>query len=753
MHESNELVSNSGSTNNSPVPTRSSGATNNLPSMSSVIKTRREHNIKDTNLLQEAIKIYQEKDSLSKAIKYLISKEFMANTPQEVASFLRIYKNNFDPAAIGDYLGEGGRTPEEEKYWDHVRYQYTRAVSFVDMDIEPSLRLYLTGCGFRMPGEAQKIDRFMSAFVKIFWQDNHGTEYSPFKHSDTVHLLGYAIIMLNTDLHRANMDKKKNAKKMTKEQFIKNLRGADQGDDIPSSYLSKIYDNIAATPIEMAVDIPKDTNSLPVTNGNDSNTETNPELMGLFVQDMLRNLRSSEDLLRSLSSRMHRFYIMGIDISISLELVCFMFESVWNNFYAISDTLLTTLNNDENVIFSALDLLSNTLSSCIFLDLKVEKIAFATLLAKFRKMCEACESASTTNSKIALTGASFATGAFRNNEKWFSSVENSTAETAIMAIADIFRMIVHLKDVIRVFSRREVTKTVFARIEKKANIADANRFFLTEGDLKKRNRNGKLTSYRFFLFSDILIYCHYGFSEYKVHEQMELDTMEIRSIVEHDPANIQFAIIHPTKSFTVMADSVQEKMSWVRTLNEAIDACVQRKSCQKLDILDRMQHQENKVNERSAIIENYGRSQNSMKYIASTPVKDKSNKQLDADKTNEDGTAKQVSFDDSSNLEQQKVSEGSSPSSDAVSDDPEYESLLPCATSRNREYSLTSDTVTSNSVMADKHTNDPMLANDIKVDKDVYHDRNSEYEEEDRNDNNMMDDDLSSEVCMHCIDI
>jgi Sec7-like guanine-nucleotide exchange factor len=38
------------------------------------------------------------------------------------------------------------------------------------MDVEPALRLYLTGCGFRLPGEAQKINRYVEAFVQAFWQ-------------------------------------------------------------------------------------------------------------------------------------------------------------------------------------------------------------------------------------------------------------------------------------------------------------------------------------------------------------------------------------------------------------------------------------------------------------------------------------------------------------------------------------------------------------------------------------------------------
>lgn len=199
--------------------------------MAGSVRSRRQAHQESEHLIAEATKIYREK-SLKRAIEYLLSNDFMPNTPQEIANFLRVYKNNFDASAIGDYLGEGGTNPVEEDYWSQIRFRYTRAVSFVEMDIEPALRLYLTGCGFRLPGEAQKINRFVEVFVKAFWQDNSGTQFCPFSHPDTIHLLSYAIIMLNTDLHRANLDNstkftgtKKNKRKMTKEEFVNNLRG------------------------------------------------------------------------------------------------------------------------------------------------------------------------------------------------------------------------------------------------------------------------------------------------------------------------------------------------------------------------------------------------------------------------------------------------------------------------------------------------------------------------------------------------
>ena len=49
--------------------------------------------------------------------------------------------------------------------------------------------------------------------------------------------MAYATIMLNTDLHRANMEKKKGSKKMTKDEFLNNLKGSDQGTVSSTEYV------------------------------------------------------------------------------------------------------------------------------------------------------------------------------------------------------------------------------------------------------------------------------------------------------------------------------------------------------------------------------------------------------------------------------------------------------------------------------------------------------------------------------------
>lgn len=588
------------------------------------IRFSRTVNIQSSDLLSQAVQIYKEKDSMAKAVKFLVSKNFMSNTPQEYASFVRLYKNHFDPAAIGDFLGEGGRTKEEEHFWDQTRFRFTRAISFVEMELVTALRLYFTGCGFRLPGEAQKIDRFVTAFVHVYWQDNMSTSFCPYRQQDTVHLLSYAVIMLNTDLHKASVvgDTSRRGstkvKQMTKEQFIHNLRGVDVDIltgtkyDVDPVELGKIYDNILARPIEMVVpsaatkasgDLDNGGGIAAVDNTSGDTLPVNPEARKRFSIDLLRGLRSAGELLRDLSNMKQRFFVIGVDTSISMELVQFMFEAAWHDFHDVSEALLTKICTEENVLFSALEILANALSVCIFLDMKVERLSFATQLMNFKTAVEKIESGWNTGPPMIRNDSSRALGSSigDNENSWFSTINNVTPDTVMIAIKELHRVIVTLKDTIQICARHEATKTVMSKIEKQANIYDPNRFIIKDGDLSKRSRHGKMLNYHFFLFSDLLIYAHSRFSEYKVHVQLPLEDMNVALVdPADDPSDRSFFIEHPIKSFAVEAGSTAEKRAWMRELSAAIEACIKRRS-RSLSLFDRFQEQGNQVTERQKL--------------------------------------------------------------------------------------------------------------------------------------------------------
>ncbi|PSN71395.1 hypothetical protein BS50DRAFT_546726 [Corynespora cassiicola Philippines] len=168
-----------------------------------------------------------------RGLKALIKDGFIASdAPEDIARFFH-ENDNLDKAALGEFLGEGD--PENiaimHAFVDQLDFGKTR---FVD-----ALRRFLQ-C-FRLPGEAQKIDRFMLKFAERYITGNPNA----FANADTAYVLSYSVIMLNVDQH----SKKMKGPRMTPEDFIKNNRGINDNADLPEEYLRGIYDEIAQNEI------------------------------------------------------------------------------------------------------------------------------------------------------------------------------------------------------------------------------------------------------------------------------------------------------------------------------------------------------------------------------------------------------------------------------------------------------------------------------------------------------------------------
>lgn len=90
---------------------------------------------------------------------------------------------------------------------------------------------------FRLPGEAQKIDRVMKVFSMQYFsaQPPNGI----FVDSDAVYVLAFSTVILNTDAHNKNVKYK-----MTKAQFIKNNEGINGGQDLPIKFQTDLYNCI-----------------------------------------------------------------------------------------------------------------------------------------------------------------------------------------------------------------------------------------------------------------------------------------------------------------------------------------------------------------------------------------------------------------------------------------------------------------------------------------------------------------------------
>jgi brefeldin A-inhibited guanine nucleotide-exchange protein len=168
-----------------------------------------------------------------RGLKTLIKEGFIASdAPEDIARFFHETKQ-LDKKPLGEFLGEGDaeNIAIMHAFVDQMDFNKTR---FTD-----ALRRFLQS--FRLPGEAQKIDRFMLKYAERYITGNPNA----FANADTAYVLSYSVIMLNVDQH----SKKMKGPRMTPEDFIKNNRGINDNADLPEDYLRGIYDEIAHSEI------------------------------------------------------------------------------------------------------------------------------------------------------------------------------------------------------------------------------------------------------------------------------------------------------------------------------------------------------------------------------------------------------------------------------------------------------------------------------------------------------------------------
>ncbi|XP_037107601.1 cytohesin 4b isoform X1 [Syngnathus acus] len=191
-----------------------------------------------------------------KGINYLVENKLLEKSAACIADFL--YKEEgLNKTAIGEFLGE-----RDELHLQTLK-AFVELHEFSDLNLVQALRQFLWS--FRLPGEAQKIDRMMEAFAARYCQCNANV----FQSTDTCYILSFAIIMLNTSLHNPNVKDK-----TTLERFVCMNKGINNGRDLPVELLSKLYESIRKEPFK----IPED-------DGNDlTHTFFNPDREGWLLK-------------------------------------------------------------------------------------------------------------------------------------------------------------------------------------------------------------------------------------------------------------------------------------------------------------------------------------------------------------------------------------------------------------------------------------------------------------------------------------
>ncbi|KAL0425868.1 UNVERIFIED_CONTAM: Brefeldin A-inhibited guanine nucleotide-exchange protein 2 [Sesamum radiatum] len=148
----------------------------------SMLEQRRAYKLE----LQEGISLFNRKPK--KGIEFLINANKVGSSAEEIAAFLK-NASGLNKTLIGDYLGE------REDLSLKVMHAYVDSFDFQGMEFDEAIRVFLQG--FRLPGEAQKIDRIMEKFAERYCKCNP----KAFTSADTAYVLAYSVIMLNTDAH------------------------------------------------------------------------------------------------------------------------------------------------------------------------------------------------------------------------------------------------------------------------------------------------------------------------------------------------------------------------------------------------------------------------------------------------------------------------------------------------------------------------------------------------------------------------
>lgn len=179
----------------------------------------------------------------SKGLEALHAKGFIKDPTDnaEVALFLFTNSGRIDKKKLGELLAKA-------KNADLLK-QFVNLLDFKSLRPDEALRMLLNY--FRLPGEAQQIDRIVSTFNDRYIEcqeegdestttdDKDPEEEKVLPDSDAMFVLSFSIIMLNTDLHNPNVKKP-----MTLSDYQRNLRGCYKGKDFPYWYTEKMYNSI-----------------------------------------------------------------------------------------------------------------------------------------------------------------------------------------------------------------------------------------------------------------------------------------------------------------------------------------------------------------------------------------------------------------------------------------------------------------------------------------------------------------------------
>ena len=220
--------------------------------------------------------------------------------------------SGLDTTVLGNLLGDPDQVP--------LMHAYVQKLSCKGLGLLDALRNLLGR--FRLPGEAQKIDRIMECFA-LHWHTECGCTHPPALSHDAAFVVCFALIMLNTDLHNPSLTPQRPSSRsyrwldwsssrsssrvrssrsssrsssrrarggrsaMSSDAFVHNLRGQGAGGtDLDSAWLRELYASIARCELKL--------HAGSVTHGHgDDSAAIVPDLDAADLDALKRRLRTA----------------------------------------------------------------------------------------------------------------------------------------------------------------------------------------------------------------------------------------------------------------------------------------------------------------------------------------------------------------------------------------------------------------------------------------------------------------------------
>ena len=177
-----------------------------------------------------------------RGMDFLIKKSFLEYSPASAAKFLKGRKG-LSRKMVGEYL-----CSLQRPFNLAVLHSFVHEMDFSGLHLDIALRQLYEEVTF--PGEAQKVEKMIEVFSRRYIQCNQ-MFVAGFNSPDTIFVLAYAMVLLNTDLHSKAV---RSTKRMKRDDFVQNLRGIDSGADVEEDMVKGIYDRIKTSEFKPGAD-------------------------------------------------------------------------------------------------------------------------------------------------------------------------------------------------------------------------------------------------------------------------------------------------------------------------------------------------------------------------------------------------------------------------------------------------------------------------------------------------------------------